>query len=289
MRTIVKILAAFLPISGHLLAGFWSVGAVPVLYAEGSTPHSRVPAASSVHVWQKPHYGRARSVQGAYMPHAPTVTILLISSRHLGWVGIRAILQAEPDMRVVGDAQRTDEALALAAQEQPMVTMVATDIGENELLSLVIALRHDNPSSRLILLGDVVTLTAQQTLAREGIEAYLDWGTLTPALVPLIVTAVAQGEGQVLVASRAVLAQFLDAIRHSDEGADDTSQSRLRDRLHTAASKTPCLNACSMVFAPFTFPSGLGRPVTPMIPRPHFCGPLQGGAHRPTARTPHHD
>jgi len=163
------------------------------------------------------------------MPHAPTVTILLINSQHVGWVGIRAILQAEPDMRVVGEARRTDEALALTAQEQPIVIMVATDRGEDDLLSLVLALRHESPSSRLILLGDAVTPAAQRTLTREGIEAHLDWGTLTPALVPPIVTAVAQGEGQVLVASRAVLAPFLDVIGHSDAGAAGASHSRLSD------------------------------------------------------------
>jgi len=163
------------------------------------------------------------------MPHAPTVTVLLISSWHLGWVGIRTVLQDEPGMGVVGEAQRTEEALALAVQEQPMVIMVATDIGENKLLSLVPALRHDSPSSHLILLGDIVAPAAQRALIREGIEAYLDWSTLTPALVLSVVITVAQGEGQVLVASRAVLGQFLDAIRHSDAGADGTSHSRLSD------------------------------------------------------------
>jgi len=138
-------------------------------------------------------------------------------------------LQDEPGMGVVGEAQRTEEALALAVQEQPMVIMVATDIGENKLLSLVPALRHDSPSSHLILLGDIVAPAAQRALIREGIEAYLDWSTLTPALVLSVVITVAQGEGQVLVASRAVLGQFLDAIRHSDAGADGTSHSRLSD------------------------------------------------------------
>jgi len=52
---------------------------------------------------------------------------------------------------------------------------------------------------------------------------------VTPALVPSVVIAVAQGEGQVLVASRAVLAQFLDAILHNGKGVDDTSQSCLSD------------------------------------------------------------
>lgn len=163
------------------------------------------------------------------MPHAPTVTVLLISSWHLGWVGIRTVLQDEPGMGVVGEAQRTEEALALAVQEQPMVIMVATDIGENKLLSLVPALRHDSPSSHLILLGDIVAPAAQRALIREGIEAYLDWSTLTPALVLSVVITVAQGEGQVLVASRAVLAQLLDAMRHSDEDLNDASRSCLAD------------------------------------------------------------
>ena len=96
--------------------------------------------------------------------------VLLVDDHAILREGLRALLELEADIEVVGEAGAYDEALKLAIKLQPDV--VLTDIGlpGRSGLGLVTELRKQCPQSRVVLL----TAHASEEYIRAGLDAKAD-------------------------------------------------------------------------------------------------------------------
>ena len=101
---------------------------------------------------------------------AATVRVLLVDDHAILREGLRALLELEADIEVVGEAAEYEEALNLAIRLLPDV--VLTDIGlpGRSGLSLVTELRKQCPRSRVVLL----TAHASEEYIRAGLDAKAD-------------------------------------------------------------------------------------------------------------------
>ena len=108
---------------------------------------------------------------GASIPASvPILRLLLVDDHAILREGLRALLELEPDLQVVGEAASFEQALEQARSTQPDI--VLTDIGlpGRSGLSLVSELRKLCPQARIILL----TAHASEEYIRAGLDAHAD-------------------------------------------------------------------------------------------------------------------
>ena len=103
-------------------------------------------------------------------PNSTPLSLLLVDDHTSLREGLRALLELQPDMHVVGEAGTFDEAVELAIRLQPDV--VLTDIGlpGRSGLLLVRELRKVCPAARVVLL----TAHASEEYIRAGLDAQAD-------------------------------------------------------------------------------------------------------------------
>ncbi len=109
----------------------------------------------------------------------PTTTILLISSPHLNWERLRALLAKQRHAHVVGEAHRHDEAMRVAAAEQPDVIIAGSDVPGTPIITLVQALRDASPTSRIVVVGKLLDALCHIQLTDLGVRGFLLWKDVT--------------------------------------------------------------------------------------------------------------
>src|SRR5262249_34594631 len=101
------------------------------------------------------------------------IRILTVDDHPLLRSGIAALVDAQPDMTIVGEAADGREALQLFRTAKPDVTLMDLQMPEMTGLDAIIAIRGEYPDARIIVLttydGDVQALRALQA----GARAYL--------------------------------------------------------------------------------------------------------------------
>ena len=117
---------------------------------------------------------------------APRLRVLLVDDHAILREGLRALLEIEADIDIVGEASKFDEALRLAIELRPDV--VLTDIGlpGRSGLSLITELRHQCPGSRVVLL----TAHASEEYIRAGLDARADGYVLKDSGHVELITAI---------------------------------------------------------------------------------------------------
>jgi two-component system response regulator NreC len=113
-------------------------------------------------------------------------------------VGLRSILQAEPDMEVVGEATNAREALDLIGREKPDVAILDLNLPDSSGLSIVPAILTSAPNTRIL----VLTMHSEPQVIRSalsvGVHGFLNKAA-EPEEVVRAVRSVAQGRGFVSV------------------------------------------------------------------------------------------
>jgi DNA-binding NarL/FixJ family response regulator len=101
------------------------------------------------------------------------IRILSVDDHPLLRSGIAALIDTQPDMRMVGEASNGKEAVQLHRQLNPDVTLMDLQMPDMSGLDAIIAIRSEQPSARIIVLttyaGDVL---AQRAL-KAGAQAYV--------------------------------------------------------------------------------------------------------------------
>jgi len=109
-------------------------------------------------------------------------TILLISAGHITcqWLGLRALLREQLDLRVLAEVQQPAEALRIATAEHPDHVLVDAAVGGISLVSLIRQVRRASLESRTMVVGTREALRRDTLLQlmEQGARGYLLWEAL---------------------------------------------------------------------------------------------------------------
>jgi DNA-binding NarL/FixJ family response regulator len=80
------------------------------------------------------------------------VTLVLIDDDVLVRAGLKALLESDPRLRIVGEAQGPDEALRIIASTQPQIALVDLCLPEADGIQLASLIRRHHPSVKCVIL-----------------------------------------------------------------------------------------------------------------------------------------
>jgi two-component system, NarL family, response regulator len=124
------------------------------------------------------------------------IRILTVDDHALLRKGIAALINAEPDLKLVAEASNGQEAIAEFREHRPDVTLMDMQMPEMSGIECIIAIRSDFPSARIIILttypGDVQVLRA----LKAGARGYLLKGQVNRDL-PEVIRAVHSGQKRI--------------------------------------------------------------------------------------------
>src|SRR5712691_6557197 len=83
------------------------------------------------------------------------IRVLLVDDHAIMRMGLRVLLEGEPDLTVVGEAATCSEAVAAATCGQPDVIVLDLDLGEKSGIDSIPALLAAAPGARLLILTGV--------------------------------------------------------------------------------------------------------------------------------------
>ena len=144
---------------------------------------------------------------------AGAIRILAVDDHALLRKGIAALINAEPDMKLIAEASNGHEAIAEFRKHRPDVTLMDLQMPEMNGLDAIIAIRNEFSEARIIVLttykGDVQVLRA----LKAGARAYLLKGLLRKELLETI-RAVHAGEKRIAPEIASQLAEHaVDQLR----------------------------------------------------------------------------
>lgn len=97
-----------------------------------------------------------------------SIRILVIDDQPVVRVGIRAVLQSNTSMSVVGEAANREEGLALALSEQPDVILLDLNLGNDNGLDMLPELRRAAPEARMLILTGLHAVELHKRAVRGG-------------------------------------------------------------------------------------------------------------------------
>jgi DNA-binding NarL/FixJ family response regulator len=97
------------------------------------------------------------------------IRILLIDDHVVMRMGLRMLLESQPEFTVVGEATNRSEALAIAAREQPDIVLLDLDLDGSSGLDLLPELQEVAGKARVILLTGVPASDEYVRAARMGV------------------------------------------------------------------------------------------------------------------------
>ena len=84
-----------------------------------------------------------------------SIRVLLVDDHELMRTGLRLLVERYSTMRVIGEAASCDEALEIAAREQPDIILFDIDLGSIDSLTILPVLHQVAPEGRIILVTGV--------------------------------------------------------------------------------------------------------------------------------------
>ena len=157
-----------------------------------------------------------------------TIRVVLVDDHAIVRTGLRAVLGADTDIAVVGEATGGTEAVALLANTDADVVVMDLSMAEGDGISATRAITADGRQGARVL---VLTMHSEEAYLEAVLEAgasgYLVKSTADRELVDAV-RAVARGEVWVQAAAAPVLAQ--GARRREERAGDRTRYERLTDR-----------------------------------------------------------
>ncbi len=152
-------------------------------------------------------------------------TILLADDQALVRAGLRAMLELEPEMNIVGECRDGDEALAACRQLRPQVLIVDLGMRGTTLADLASVLRAEQPALKILVLTGDLSEKSFRTALTAGVDGYLVKSDEVEELITAIAAVVA---GECYVSS--ALAKNLSLSVGDDAGNSAEPSSRLTQR-----------------------------------------------------------
>lgn len=104
---------------------------------------------------------------------ATPISVLVVDDHGLVREGLRALLDAEPDIEVVGEARTADEALALARHVQPGVVVLDVRLPDRIGLDICDELRAVAPGVGLLICSGLADGSVLIEAARHGADGFV--------------------------------------------------------------------------------------------------------------------
>jgi DNA-binding NarL/FixJ family response regulator len=109
----------------------------------------------------------------ASAPSPAAVRILLVDDHAMFREGVKLLLSRQPRFEVIGEAGDPEEALALAAREQPDVVLLDIDLAGDSGLDILAALQASAPKSDIIVLTGMRDPGLQARALRSGARGFV--------------------------------------------------------------------------------------------------------------------
>lgn len=158
-------------------------------------------------------------------PEHQLITVLLVEDHRLVAEGLASMLNATPDIQVVGTAATTTDAVRLAALEQPVVVVMDSHLPDGAGADVVSRIREDLPTVAIVFLSADESEAAMIAAVRAGACAYLPKSRTTADVVDAVRRA---ADGEMLIPA-AQLAQLL--ARSHEMARDEDERRRLLESL----------------------------------------------------------
>ena len=108
------------------------------------------------------------------MNHEPHfIGVLAVDDHPVLRSGIAALIDTQPDMRMIGEASNGREAVQLHRQLNPDVTLMDLQMPDMSGLDAIIAIRTERPGARIIVLTTYAGDALAQRALRAGAQAYV--------------------------------------------------------------------------------------------------------------------
>src|SRR6202167_6782195 len=101
------------------------------------------------------------------------IRILSVDDHPLLRSGIAALVDTQPDMRMVGEAANGSEAVQLHRELNPDVTLMDLQMPDMSGLDAITAIRSEDPTARIIVLTTYSGDTLAQRALKAGARAYV--------------------------------------------------------------------------------------------------------------------
>src|SRR4051812_37287706 len=86
------------------------------------------------------------------MPDAPKIRVLVVDDHKVVRVGLRVMINHEPDMEVVAEAGDGEAAVAAHAAHRPDLTLMDLRLPDTSGAALITRIRQVDPQARFIIL-----------------------------------------------------------------------------------------------------------------------------------------
>jgi DNA-binding NarL/FixJ family response regulator len=158
---------------------------------------------------------------GDAMPEAEKISVAIVDDHPVVLRGLEALIEAEPDMRVVATAHDGDEAIRRVIATHPDVVVMDIRMPTCDGVEATEQILATHSEIRVILLSGELGPSVVTAL-KAGAYGYLSKDTVDRDLVKGIRDA---AEGRPVIAS-SVLGHVLDALRHTQDPSPLTPRER---------------------------------------------------------------
>jgi DNA-binding NarL/FixJ family response regulator len=110
-------------------------------------------------------------------------SVLLLSSHHCNWVGLRTILREKRGLHIAAEVKRVDEVMPAITRLRPDVIFTPVKLHGASVLPLIEQIRACWPAIKVIVLADEPDRDEMVTLAQVGIDGCLLWTSLSPLVL----------------------------------------------------------------------------------------------------------
>lgn len=152
-----------------------------------------------------------------------TIRIILVEPRALVGLGIRGVLDGEPDMEVVAEVRSADDALAVAEDRAPDIFVIDVELQEPATSAATRRLTQESPESGIVVVGrednDASILEAIEIGATGHVPAAAE-----PAELVAVIRRVAEGEDPLkdeVISRPDLIDRIMDGFRESFRQSDE--------------------------------------------------------------------
>lgn len=117
---------------------------------------------------------------------AEKIRVLVVDDHAVMREGIGALIETQPDMVVVGQAESGEQAVVEFRRLQPLVAIVDVNLPDISGIQAILSIREQAPDARFIVISAVNDDDCTSEAAAAGAQAFIHKDTLRRQLIPAI-------------------------------------------------------------------------------------------------------